>query len=354
MRLLDRHLARAFGEALLPTLLLLAGLFSFLALSEQLEDVGKGTFHTADAVSVVALTLPRRTLQILPVAALLATLLGLGALTSHSEIVVMRAVGQSPRRIAEPVALSAVALAAIALVLQSYGIPGWEREAQQRRATALEEGVSGSAEEFWTRSGDRLLRVGNVRYGRIPTEIEIYEFDDRDQLIRVIQAGSADLITRKDWHLRDVRISQVREAAPVVEERPVLVWPSFLSEQQLASLVQPAETLGPVDLYRYIRVLERNRLDSHEFRLVFWQRLALPLGVLAMAVLGVPFVLGSVRTMPIGLRAAMGGGIGIVYYLGEQILGHMALLYRLPPAPVALAPAAALAVMAAWALRRCG
>lgn len=353
MRLLDRHLATAFGQALLPTLLLLAGLFSFLALSEQLEDVGKGTYRTADAVSVVALTLPRRTLQVLPVAALLATLLGLGALANHAEIVVMRAIGQSPRRIAEPVAWSALALAAIALVLQSYGIPGWEREAQQRRATALEEGVSGSAEEFWTRSGDRLLRVGNVRYGRIPTEIEIYEFDNRDQLTRVIQAGSADLITRKDWHLRDVRISRVREAAPVVQARPALVWPSFLSEQQLASLVQPAETLGPVDLYRYIRVLERNGLDSHEFRLVFWQRLALPLGVLAMAVLGVPFVLGSVRTMPVGLRVAMGGGIGIVYYLGEQILGHMALLYRLPPAPVALAPSAALAVLAVWGLRRC-
>jgi hypothetical protein len=68
--LLDRYIARAYWVGILPVVLLLGGLFSFLGLAEQLEDVGKGDFTTGAAIRVVLLMMPRQIVGILPVVAL--------------------------------------------------------------------------------------------------------------------------------------------------------------------------------------------------------------------------------------------------------------------------------------------
>src|SRR3546814_5593651 len=68
-------------------------------------------------------------------------------------------------------------------------------------------------------------------------------------------------------------------ATTTVEDRRL--WRSFLSESQLENLVQPASTLAPGDLLHYIINLENNRLNSHQFRLAFWQMVSIPIGIIA-------------------------------------------------------------------------
>src|SRR3546814_5399921 len=115
--------------------------------------------------------------------------------------------------------------------------------------------------------------------------------------------------------------SSHNNATTTVEDRSL--WRSFLSESQLENLVQPAGTLSPGDLLHYIISLENNRLNSHQFRLAFWQMVSIPIGIIAMALLGVPFVMGSLRSVSLGQRIALGGGIGMAFYLSEQIIGHL-------------------------------
>ena len=57
-----------------------------------------------------------------------------------------------------------------------------------------------------------------------------------------------------------------------------------------------------------------------------------------MALLGVPFVIGSVRGIPTGTRISIGIVIGLLFYLLERTTSQLALLYGLPPAPLALFP----------------
>ena len=79
---------------------------------------------------------------------------------------------------------------------------------------------------------------------------------------------------------------------------------------------------------------------------------SIPIGLLAMALLGFPFVIGSVRHVSAGQRAAIGGSVGILFYLVEQMTGHVALLYELNPIPAAMGPDAALLVVALASLYR--
>ncbi|MFO1375733.1 MAG: LPS export ABC transporter permease LptG [Steroidobacteraceae bacterium] len=352
MGLLDRYIARAYWVGILPVVLLLGGLFSFLGLAEQLEDVGKGDFTTGAAIRVVLLMMPRQIVGILPVVALLGALTGLGALANSREIIAARAVGRSPADITRPAIMVALMIVLAAFLMQTFGIPVWERKALLLRDQIQQTQVGKSDHAFWTRAGRWLLRVDTVEMGRVPAGIEIYELDARHRLVKLIRAKRADIVSVQQWVLHDVTELDVQDRQSRTTVLPTRVWDTQLSPAQLESLAQPTSTLAPIELYRYIRSLEKNRLNTHELRLAFWQLVSIPFGIVAMALLAVPFMLGSPRHTPVAQRIAVGGAIGILFYLADQITLQLGSLYDLNPLLAGTMPELALMIVATWRISR--
>ncbi len=337
MPLLDRYLFISLIRGGSPVLLGLLGLFGFIELAEQLEDVGKGTFSSLDALRIVAFSLPRIGIDVLPVTCLLGTVLGLGLLANQSEITAMRAGGLSVRRLTRPLlALLAVIIGSVALVTQ-YIIPDFERRAASLRAHALANTSVGD-DENWTRSGSSLVRVGDVRYGMVPLDIEIYEFDDDGRIVRLTQAASADVLRPTEWLLHDVTTTGLDSLETHQSRTDRLPWRNNISAEQLATFVQAENALAPTDLAGYIDYLHENGLDAHRYVLILWHQLSLPIGLAAMALLGVPFVTGSTRSISLGARLTLGGAIGILFYLLERTASQVGLLYQLSPALTSLTP----------------
>src|SRR3546814_16743729 len=112
-------------------------------------------------------------------------------MANHRELTAARAAGLSPSRLARPVAGAAGLLIVIAFRAQTYGIPYWERMALRSRAEVTQTDLDGSGTEFWYRSGGRLLRVGGVVMGRIPTALAISELDDKARLNGRVRAEGA-------------------------------------------------------------------------------------------------------------------------------------------------------------------
>jgi len=349
MKHVDRYLASVLLLGALPVLLLLLGLFGFVSLAEELEDVGKGQFEDADALRVALLTLPRIAIDLLPVAALLGGVMALGNLASAQELTAMRAVGMSQWRMAYPLFASALFLAGLVLLAQQYVVPRLEHDASDLRGKARVSTVqAGTTTEFWTRDGSHFIRVGDVRFGAIPADIEIFDLDANRTVERMLQAEWADVIGPGRWQLHDVaenRITVERgpegrvTAAYVAHERGATQdWQSFLSPDQMASLIAPIETLTISDLYNYVKYLDGAGLSSHRYRFRLWQMLSMPLALLAMCLLGLPFLLGSVRSRPPGARILFGAIVGIGFYLVEQTSAQLAMLYELPAIPMAMFP----------------
>ncbi len=346
-----RYLAWTVLRAAGLALLVLLALFSFIDLAETLEDVGTGAFTVADALSVLVLTTPARMLELLPVSLLLGSVLGLGLLANQRELVALRAAGMSVWHMGGIVLVLATALALLAAAVQLAVVPMAERRAQEFRTRTLEQTALGST-EFWSRSGARLLRVGAVDFGRIPRNVEIYELDEDARLRHLLRADRADIVSAGTWLLQDVE-EKVLDGERVLQRQvATLEWPSFLSPDQLATLVSPADAVSALDLYRYLDQSRGAGLDTREQQVLFWQQVSLPLALLAMGLLGVPLALASVRTRSGGFRTLVGGAIGIGFYLFEQVASHLALLLELAPAPTALAPALVVLAVALIALRR--
>ena len=184
MILLDRYIASNYLKGMVPVLFLLLTLFSLLALTEQLEEVGKGTFRLIDAFLVILYTTPRRVVELMPATALLGGLMGLGAMANHQELMAARAAGLSKARMALPLFKSTLALVALVVVMQSLLVPASERTASELRSKSLEATSFETAGriEFWTRSGDNFVHVSDVLFNRILEGVEIYNTDASGKL----------------------------------------------------------------------------------------------------------------------------------------------------------------------------
>ena len=110
MKLLDRYIGTLVIKGYVLVMLILLSIFSFLALMQQLKDVGEGSYTTVDALFYVALTMPQRILDLAPVTALIGSLVALGTLAKHSELIAIRAGGASITAIGKSILKPAVAL----------------------------------------------------------------------------------------------------------------------------------------------------------------------------------------------------------------------------------------------------
>lgn len=350
---IDRYIMQRFLAGVLPALLLLLTLFSFMALAEELEDVGKGSFMLPDALMVVFLTTAKRTVELLPVTALLGGLIGLGAMANHRELIAMRTSGLSKQRIAQTVAVLAVFLGVMITALQFWVVPGFEREAARLRGQALTStaAMAGNSQAFWTRSDKHFIRVNGVQSDRTLADIEIYTTDEQGRLIQLVQASKAHYAGQENWLLTDVLESRFEGAKALETTHDSMQWNGLLSAEQASVLILPLEALAPNDLLNTISNLRRNQLDTHQYEVVLWQQISLLPSLLAMALLSLPLLLGSVREVSASQRAMIGGLIGIGFYLLQQLSGHLAGILGLNPAVLILTPPFILLAIAIAAIR---
>jgi len=338
--ILDRYIFSHFVKGVLPVLLLLLALFSFLTLADELENVGKGTFTQLNAFQVVLYTLPRLIVDLLPVTALLGGLMGLGVMANHQELIVARAAGMSRARMAFPVFLVSLSLAVLVALMQSLLIPISEREASQLRSRSLEETSMDAAGrlEFWTRSNGNIVHVNDVLFNSILSDIEIYDTDQHGKLRQLIRAEQATITSVDSWLLKKVVRTELNGMQSVEDRVSQLEWPGLLSRDQADILMLPLESLAPYDLLRYIAHLEENELATHHLRVIFWSQMSVMIAVIAMGLLSLPMLAGSTRSFSASQRIVSGGVIGIAFYLLQQLSGHMSNLFGLLPSATIMAP----------------
>jgi len=342
MKILNRYLARSFLSGWLSVNLILAGLFSFLELARQLDDVGEGRYRLADALLYVVLTLPGHMLDLAPPSALLGSIIGLGLLAKNNELLALQACGVSIQRIGWTVARPAVLVLLLLLLGAQFVIPALEQTAWTRRETALSEtGTLLPRGGFWTRDQGRFLNLRTARDGGTQA-VDIYEFTADGKLTTYIHAREARIGKGGTWVLRDVRQKEFTERGTLTREKPQLILPEILTREQAKALALPPRTLSLTELLGFIANLEKRGQNAGRYRLPLWQKLSLPVMTAAMIMLSLPFVFGPARSASLGWRIMAGAIIGVAFFFLNQILGYIGLIIQISPAWTTLIPALAL------------
>ena len=183
MKILDRYLMTAVLKATALVLAVLLAIAGFVEFVGQLDTVGEGDFGIGAALAYSALRLPLLAVQMIPVAALIGALLGLGQLASQSELTVMRAAGVSKFTLARAVASSGVVLLLIGVVVGEFFAPPMDQFARSFRSDMKRGGEVRTGEDsIWVRDGSTIFNVERVTNELDLGRVYLFEFDQERAL----------------------------------------------------------------------------------------------------------------------------------------------------------------------------
>jgi lipopolysaccharide export system permease protein len=352
VKTLERYIARAVAANIVVVAVVLVAFYSFLSFLDELGDVGRGRYDLALAMGYVALTVPRRIYELFPACALLGTLIGLGSLAGTSELTAMRAAGLSMARIVGAVMRVGLVLMVIATVLGEWAAPIGEQYAESMRSIALSGQIAlKSRHGIWVRDGLRFINIRQVLAGAHLGDITVYDFDKERRLKTVARAREASYLDRK-WQLKGIEIYRISENGVSLERSAQADWATLLRPDLVKVVVVDPEDLSMSGLWTYIRYLRANKQDARRYELALWIKLVAPLSTAVMVFVAVPFVFGPLRTVGVGQRIMVGTLVGMGFYLLNQTLNHMGLVYNLNPLVSAVVPSLLFLALGFALLRR--
>lgn len=355
MPIIDRYLGKIILQYTLLSMAALLALFTFINFIEQIGALGNGNYNLPQALAYVLLSIPGLLYELLPMAALLGTIIGLSLLANASELIVIRASGVSILQITAA-ALKVGGLFVIAAVLVGEVIaPLTTTRAERGRAQALQQNIQQQTHSgLWMRDTHTYVNIGEVLPDLTLLRIKLFEFDSEHNLRAMVTAEHGQF-QDGGWLIDNVNQTRIDAAAQTdTMQLPSVQWASTITPQILSIfLIQPAQ-LSFWQLGRYIKHLNANQQETGAFELTFWGKLMLPLSTAVMVVLAIPFVFVSIRAGRLGRSLFIGIMLGLGFYAANKGLGYVVLANGLSPLLGATMPTIALLLLALIMLRRVG
>ncbi len=333
----------------LVVLLALAGLFEFIA---ELDDT-RGNYQTPQVILFAALRLPNLAFEMLPVAALIGSLLGLGALAGNSEIIVMRSAGLSVTRLSGMVAISGIVMLVITGLIGEFIGPPLDLYARDMRMEARSEKDDPRlGNETWVKDGPVYLHLERINSEFEFGSIYLYRFNEENELASIAKAENSGIDEGDNWILENLRETKFRDDGVQVVESSVAVESFEVNAELLGSSLAKPLSLSARGLLVYIDYLKRNNLDAAQYESELWYRASRTLSVFIMPILALSFVFGSLRAGGAGGRLMIGVIVGLAYYLASETLANSGQVFNLNPAFVNWLPTLALCLITVVAIAR--
>jgi len=328
VKILDRYLLREFLVYLLLGLIGVMAIFVVVDVFEKLDVFLDHHAPMALVVRYYLYRLPEWVVQVMPIALLLATFLGLGQLNKFNELTAMRTAGKSLVGILGPVLVISVLAAAISMCLSELVVPRTNLARDQLYDQQIQgihrQEVTERADVTYLGEGGRIfyMRLYLVNEERMH-EVSLQEFHD-GELVRRIDAAEASWDGQR-WvfssgYLRDFSGGRERVmpfgrmAINGIGERPE----DFAKESR-----NPGE-MNFVELWNYVHRLRASGARVANYLVDLQVKLAFPLVNLIVILIGAP--LATRLRMQ---SAALGFGLSIAISFGYyallrtgQALGH--------------------------------
>jgi lipopolysaccharide export system permease protein len=354
VRILRRYLSKYIVGSIVLVLTGLMMLFAFFDLIYELKDVGGGQgYRLTGALMFVALNLPGHLYELLPVAALIGTLLAMAQLVIHSEYAVMRTSGMSILRLAFTMVQIGLIFATATFVTGEFLAPASEAAAQKLR---LQQSSSVVAQAFrsglWVKDEGAFVNVARVLYDATLQDVRIYSFDDQYRLRSISQAREGKFVHENLWILKNVVQTRFEEDHTSVATYATLDWRSVLTPGILSVLLLPPEKMSVLTLFSYVQHLRENRQESARYEIALWNKVVYPIAVLVMMVLALPFAYMNVREGGVSTKIFAGIMLGLGFHLLNRLFGHLGQLASWPPMFAALVPTVAFLTLAIFMIRR--
>ncbi|MFZ0413591.1 MAG: LptF/LptG family permease [Candidatus Acidiferrales bacterium] len=350
--IIDLYVLRTFFYWLI---LMLAGfmiLFDAFTLFDLLGDIARNHIRIFVVANYFFHLLPMMVYQLLPLAALVATLVTLGLLAKNNEVTAFKASGVSLFRLSLPLILAGLLLMGCMFLLDDTFLP----YANQRQ-DALHDQIKGRpAQTYFQPAHQWIFGENNNIYNyqlfdpdnNLFGGLNVFELDPTSfQVRRRVYAKRAKWEpSLKTWVLesgwvREFNNSNVVTYSPFrVDSLSEISEPPTYFKRE----VFPYYQMNWWQLGNYIRSLQKAGFDTSRLSVEWQKKFAFPLITPIIMFVAIPFA------FLVGTRGATGGlalavGIGIVYWATAALFEAMGAIGQLPPLLAGWAPDAIFAFL---------
>jgi lipopolysaccharide export system permease protein len=352
MRILSAYIITRLLAAFLVAAFAMGSLLWLLEMLQLLEDGLSGSMDLILIVVQALRVVPEGLVDLLPVITVLATAAAMSGLQARNELTIMRASGVSVWRLTGIALIPGFAVALLALAALQWVTPMVHQGPERLLGASLgESGLWHPWHGLWVRKDQEFLNVQTLHLGRIPTDINLYEFVEDGRLLRHVQAEQALVQSDGQWSLEQVRIRDFSNPEDnYFEFHETMLWPSFLSARQLELLLSPPASLPLADLWLYVAGLKQRDQEVAEFEMVLWRRLALPLACIGMVLAAMATSAAPLKSRAVSVRMVGALTLGLGFQLLAELASYTGLVMGWPVIPVAMGPPLLLALFAWWLL----
>lgn len=341
---------RIMASTLVVLVVLLGLSFTF----ELIDEIGNasGSYGFAQALVYSLMQTPEALVRDLPLMGLIGALVGLGSLASSSEIVAARAAGWSLARIVGLSAVPGFVLGLVGVLVAQWVVPFSSVTAENYKSIAQGRGeLNESVRGLWHRLPQGYMSLGSVNSRGEASALNWFLFDQAQSLSQAGEAARGEIAVN-DWRAIDSQTIDVlpdRIQASPVQDRQFQI---DLGAAELSLAQVDPSFLPPWSLWRLSQQLKADGLNAQRPQLYLYQTLFLPLSVVCLVLAAVGFILGPLRSSPIGTRLFIGVLVGLGFKLIQDVSGPVALVYGTHPSLAVGLPAALALILAAAMFRR--
>jgi LPS export ABC transporter permease LptF/LPS export ABC transporter permease LptG len=343
-RLMDLYLLRRFLSYFATMMLTFVALFEVFTFFELLDDIARHRVPFLVVVNYFRYLTPYLLYQLAPLGALVAVLTTLGVMSKNNEIVACKASGISLYRLALPLLLAGLTLAATMIILDDVYLP----YANQRQ-DALRNQIKGKPAQTYTRpqrwifgekgkiyNYDLFEPDKNFFAGLTVVELEPGTFHVKRRVFasRATWSESQNTWLLESGWVRDFEDGRVTNyqkfKATALSE--LAEPPSYFNREVLQAFQLSFRQLG-----NYIQDLRKAGFDVSTLTVQWYVKIAFPLIAPVSMLLAIPYA------FRVGARGAIGGvavglALGIAYWSLARLLQAMGGVGQMPPPFAAFAP----------------
>jgi lipopolysaccharide export system permease protein len=352
MKKLDRYIAKTVLSAIGLVTLLLAGLQLFILFVNQLQDLGRIDYGILQACFFVLLQLPYQIYLFFPMASLLGSLIGLGMMANHSELIVMRASGMSIGQITAAVLKASLVLILFVTLVGETLVPSLAHYANDYKISALSGGQSlRMGEGMWLRFGTDFISIGRIMPNNVLNEVYQFRFDATNQLqlARYIREAQYD---NEAWTAHDVSQTEFSAEQTKAQTLASMNWDVPIKPQILKISSSDPDEMSLHELNQYLREQKRGKQTAANYQLAFLQRLIQPITTMVMIILAIPFIFGPLRSSTMGSKLLVGATVGFGFHILNHFLGPVSMVFQWPPALAAFGPTFIFALLGIFLMKR--
>jgi lipopolysaccharide export system permease protein len=332
MRTIIRYYLREFFRFFFLSTAALSGIFVVVDFLGELDIIYEKKPPLSLIVLYFLLFIPKTIFLILPMACLFSVLLVFGLASKWKEIVAIRALGGSLKKLSLHFFLTGILISSLSMILGETLVPFATTKAKEiryRKILKKRPKVLFKDGEFWVRGIDgSIIHLGHFVYNKKAAyDVSIFRFDKKFKLTQRIEADSA-FWTGDGWKLNNLTIYEQKANKTVKKKSDI--YRIFDSPEMLVKEIKRPEEMNFFELYTYYQKFRQAGHRNLKYEVDLWGKLTLPIINFVMMLFGVTI---SFRNPAGGGLRAMGNGmiVTVLYWVIYSLSMSFGYAGKLPP-----------------------